>query len=41
LIGQYNLICDLYLAIHMFLYMYITDTGNAAAKSWLALGCSQ
>jgi hypothetical protein len=36
LIGQYNLICDLHLTIHMFLYVYVADPGNAVAKSWLA-----
>jgi hypothetical protein len=32
LIGQYNLMCDLRLAIHMFLYVYLAYPGNAAAK---------
>jgi hypothetical protein len=27
---------DLHLAIHMFLYVYVTDPGNVVTKSWLA-----
>jgi hypothetical protein len=30
LIGQYNLMCDLHLTIHIFLYVYVTDPDNAA-----------
>jgi hypothetical protein len=33
LIGQYNLMCDLHLPIHIFLYVYIADPDNAATKS--------
>jgi hypothetical protein len=32
--------CDLYLALYMFLYAYVGYLGNVAAKSWLAPGCS-
>jgi hypothetical protein len=41
LIGQYNLMCDLHLAIHMFLYVYVVDSVNPTAKFWLAPGCSR
>jgi hypothetical protein len=33
--------CDLHLALYMFLYVYVAYTSNAAAKSWLPPGCSQ
>jgi hypothetical protein len=32
--------CDLHLALYMLLYVYVAYPGNAAAKSWIALGCS-
>jgi hypothetical protein len=33
--------CDLHLALYLFLYVYAADPGNAAAKSWHAPGCNQ
>jgi hypothetical protein len=33
--------CDVHLALYMFLYVYIAYPGNVAAKSWLALGCNR
>jgi hypothetical protein len=28
--------CDLYLALYMFLYVYVAYLDNAGVKSWLA-----
>jgi hypothetical protein len=33
--------CDLHLSIHIFLYVYVADPEDAAAKSWLAPECSR
>jgi hypothetical protein len=31
--------CDLYLVLYMFLYVYVAYSSNAVVKSWLAPGC--
>jgi hypothetical protein len=33
--------CDLHLALYMFMYVYVAYPGNVAIKSWLALGYSR
>jgi hypothetical protein len=33
--------CDLHLALYIFLYVDVAYLGNAAIKSWLAPGCSR